>query len=90
MREYNFALIRKLDNDTRDHIRNIITSSVIAGENPRKVAPKIMDTVGTRLEGSTFTPAQRAVMIARTEISRTQNTGILQSYVNEDTQKQKS
>ena len=83
VREYNFALIRKLDNDTRDHIRNIITSSVIAGENPRSVAPKIMDTVGTRLEGSTFTPAQRAVMIARTEISRVQNTGILQSYVNE-------
>lgn len=83
VREYNFALIRKLDNDTRDHIRNIITSSVIAGENPRSVAPKIMDTVGTRLEGSTFTPSQRAVMIARTEISRVQNTGILQSYVNE-------
>ena len=34
-------------------------------------------------EGSTFTPKQRAVMIARTEISRVQNTGILQSYVNE-------
>lgn len=83
VREYNFALIRKLDNDTRDHIRNIITSSVISGENPRSVVPKIMDTVGTRLEGSTFTPAQRAVMIARTEISRVQNTGILQSYVNE-------
>lgn len=83
VREYNFALIRKLDNDTRDHIRNIITSAVVGGENPRKVAPKIMDTVGTRLAGSTFTPAQRAVMIARTEISRVQNTGILQSYVNE-------
>ena len=83
VRGYNFALIRKLDNDTRDHIRNIITSAVVGGENPRKVAPKIMDTVGTKLIGSTFTPAQRAVMIARTEISRTQNTGILQSYVNE-------
>lgn len=83
VREYNFALIRKLDNDTRDHIRNIITSAVVGGENPRSVAPKIMDTVGTRLIGSTFTPAQRAVMIVRTEISRTQNTGILQSYVNE-------
>ena len=83
VREYNFALIRKLDNDTRDYIRNIITSAVLGGENPRIVAPKIMDTVGTRLEGSTFTPTQRAVMIARTEISRVQNTGILQSYVNE-------
>lgn len=80
---YNFALIRRLDNDTREEIKNNITSAVLSGENPRSVAPKIRDTIGTRLTGSTFTPAQRAVMIARTEISRTQNTGILQSYVNE-------
>ena len=83
VRDYNFALIRKLDYDTREQIRNLITSGVISGENPRSVTPKILETVGTRLEGSTFTPAQRAVMIARTEISRAQNIGILQSYVNE-------
>ena len=80
---YNFALIRRLDDDTREQIKNNITSAVLSGENPRSIAPKIMDTIGTRLEGSTFTPMQRAVMIARTEISRVQNTGILQSYVNE-------
>ena len=80
---YNFGLIQRIDNDTRNHIKNLIIRSVISGENPRKVAPKIMDTVGTRLTGSTFSPMQRAVMIARTEISRVQNTGILQSYVNE-------
>lgn len=83
VRDYNFHLIRKIDNDTREQIKNTITSAVLSGENPRKVAPKIMDTVGTRLEGSTFTPMQRATMIARTEISRAQNTGILQSYINE-------
>lgn len=83
VRNYNFHLISKLDNDTRNQIKNIITSAVLSGENPRSVAPKIRDTVGTRLEGSTFTPTQRAVMIARTEVSRAQNTGILQSYVNE-------
>ena len=83
VRDYNFHLIRKIDNDTRNHIKDIITSAVLEGENPRKVAPKIRDTVGTRLEGSTFTPKQRAVMIARTEVSRVQNTGMLQSYINE-------
>lgn len=83
VRGYNFHLITKIDKDTRNQIKNTITSAVISGENPRKVAPKIMDTVGTRLAGSTFTPMQRAVMIARTEISRVQNTGMLQSYVNE-------
>ena len=35
------------------------------------------------MPNSTFTPQQRAVMIARTEVARAQNTGILQSYVNE-------
>lgn len=83
VRNYNFHLIKKIDKDTRNQIKNTIASAVIGGENPRSVAPKIMDTVGTRLTGSTFTPAQRAVMIARTEISRTQNTAILQSYINE-------
>lgn len=80
---YNFALIRRLDNDIREQIKNNITSAVLSGENPRSIAPEIRDTLGTRLEGSTFTPTQRAVMIARTEVSRAQNTGILQSYVNE-------
>ena len=83
VRNYNFHLISKLDNDTRNQIKNIITSAVLSGENPRSLAPKIRDTVGTRLEGSTFTPMQRATMIAKTEISRAQNTGILQSYINE-------
>lgn len=83
VRDYNFDLIQSLDDDTREQIKNTITSAVLSGENPRKTAPKIKDTLTTRLEGSTFTPTQRAVMIARTEISRAQNTGILQSYVNE-------
>lgn len=83
VRDYNFGLIESLDDDVREQIKNTITSSIISGENPRSVAPKILETVGTRLEGSTFTPTQRAVMIARTEISRVQNTGILQSYINE-------
>lgn len=83
VRDYNFHLIRKINNDTRNQIKNIITSAVLSGENPYSVAPKLRDTVGTRLEGSTFTPMQRATMIARTEISRVQNTGILQSYINE-------
>lgn len=89
VRGYNFHLITKIDKDTRNQIKNTITSAVISGENPRKVAPKIIDTVGTRLEESTFTPMQRAVMISRTEISRAQNTGILQSYINEGYQEVK-
>ena len=80
---YNFGLIRKIDNDTRNQIKNRITEAVIAGEHPYTVTSKILSVAEERLDGSNFTPKQRATMIARTEISRVQNTGILQSYVNE-------
>lgn len=80
---YNFGLITKIDDDTRNQIRNKITEAVIAGEHPYTVAPKILSVAEEKLEESNFTPRQRATMIARTEISRVQNTGILQSYVNE-------
>lgn len=82
-RNYNYHLIRKLDNDTRNQIKNKITEAVITGEHPNKLAPKILSIAEERLQGSTFSPKQRATMIARTEISRVQNTGILQSYINE-------
>ncbi|WP_458405990.1 phage minor head protein [Methanobrevibacter sp.] len=80
---YNFDLIRNIDYDTRSQIKGKITEAVIAGNHPYTVAPKILDVAEERLDGSNFTPKQRATMIARTEISRVQNTGILQSYVNE-------
>ena len=82
-RNYNYHLIRRIDNDTRNQIKNKITEAVIAGEHPTTVAPKILNIANEKLEGSNFTPKQRATMIARTEVSRVQNTGILQSYINE-------
>ena len=81
--EYNYGLIRRIDNDTRNQIKNKITEAAIAGDHPYVVAPKILSVADEQLEGSNFTPRQRATMIARTEVSRVQNTGILQSYVNE-------
>ena len=82
-RNYNYGLIQKLDDDLRGAIKNRLTQAAIQGENPLSLAPKIYKLGLTQLPGSTFTPYQRATMIARTEISRIQNTGILQSYVNE-------
>ena len=83
VQEYNFGLIRKIDTDVRSQIKGKIISGFLAGDHPNSIAPKILDVVGERLDGSNFTPKQRATMIARTEVSRVQNTGILQSYVNE-------
>lgn len=83
VRQYNFHLIRKLSNDLRSSVKNTITQAVATGENPYSLANKIVELGIKPLEGSTLTPKQRAVMIAKTEVSRAQNTGILQSYVNE-------
>ncbi|WP_304093183.1 phage minor head protein [Methanobrevibacter ruminantium] len=83
VRNYNFNLIQKLDGELRQAIKNRIFQAVISGENPRSFANKLVDLGLERLPNSTFTPQQRAVMIARTEVARAQNTGILQSYVNE-------
>lgn len=83
VRNYNFNLIQKLDGELRQAIKNRIFQAVISGENPRSFANKLVDLGLQRLPNSTFTPQQRAVMIARTEVARAQNTGILQSYVNE-------
>lgn len=80
---YNFGLIRNIDYDVRSQIKNKIISGFLAGDHPNTIASKISSIVGERLDESNFTPRQRATMIARTEVSRVQNTGILQSYVNE-------
>lgn len=82
-RNYNYGLIQRLNDDLRGAIKNRLTRAAIEGENPLSLAPKLLKLGVTQLPGSTFTPRQRATMIARTEISRIQNTGILQSYVNE-------
>ncbi|WP_458405958.1 phage minor head protein [Methanobrevibacter sp.] len=82
-RDYNFGLIQRLNEDTIHQIKNTIISGFLAGDHPNTIAPKILTVAEERLEGSTFSPKQRATMIARTEVSRVQNTGILQSYVNE-------
>ena len=77
VRNYNFNLIQKLDGELRQAIKNRIFQAVISGENPRSFANKLVDLGLERLPNSTFTPQQRAVMIARTEVARAQ---IQESY----------
>lgn len=81
--DYNFGLIERIDDDVRYQIKNKIIGGFLAGDHPHQIAPKILDVADEKLIGSNFSPKQRATMIAKTEISRVQNTGILQSYVNE-------
>ena len=83
VRQYNFDLITKLSNDLRTNVKNTITEGVAKGENPYSLANKLVQQGITPLKGSTLTAKQRAVMIAKTEVSRAQNTAILQTYANE-------
>lgn len=82
-KDYNFHLLRKLDNDLRGTIKNKILQGIITGENPYNLSRTLTKAGVTKLDGSPFTARQRATMIAKTETSRMQNTGMLQSYVNE-------
>ena len=83
VRQYNFDLITKLSNDLRKKVKNTITEGVAKGENPYSLANKLVQQGITPLKGSTLTAKQRAVMIPKTEVSRAQNTAILQTYANE-------
>ena len=82
-KDYNFHLIQKLDDNLRDAIKKQVIQAVASGEHPYELAPKIQELGVQPLPGSTLSARHRAVMIARTETARMQNTGIIQSYVNE-------
>lgn len=82
-KDYNFDLIRNLTGDLQTTVKNKILQGIITGENPYNLAKTLVNAGVQQLDGSTFTPRQRATMIAKTETSRMQNTGMVQSYLNE-------
>ena len=82
-KDYNYMLVNNLSNDLRHKVRYEMFKGLIAGEHPYEMANRLVKIGVEPLPKSTLTPKQRAIMITRTECSRMQNTGILQSYVNE-------
>lgn len=80
---YNFGLIQNLSDDFRGAIKNRIIQSSVEGKNPYKTADDLVEMGLQPLPGSTLSPKQRATMIAKTETSRVQNTGMLQDYINQ-------
>ena len=82
-KDYNYDLIRSLSDDLRGTVKNKILQGIIMGENPYNLSRTLTKAGVTKLDGSPFTARQRATMIAKTETSRMQNTGMLQSYINE-------
>jgi len=82
-KDYNYDLIKNLTADVQSTVKNKILQAIIMGENPYNLARTLQKAGVTPLDGSPFTARQRATMIAKTETSRMQNTGMVQSYLNE-------
>lgn len=76
--QYNFDLIRKLNNSLREQIREVIFDAVASGEGYQVTARKLrelpLEPIGN------VSVRTRAEMIARTEHARARNTGTLQAY----------
>ena len=82
-KDYNYDLIKNLTGDLQSTVKNKILQGIITGENPYNLSRTLTKAGVTKLDGSPFTARQRATMIAKTETSRMQNTGMVQSYLNE-------
>lgn len=82
-KDYNYDLIRSLTDDLRGTVKNKILQGIIMGENPYNLSKVLVKAGVTPLDNSSFTARQRATLIAKTETSRMQNTGMIQSYLNE-------
>ena len=76
--QYNFDLIRNLNNSLREQIREVIFDAVASGEGYQVTARKLRDLPLEPI--GNISVRTRAEMIARTEHARARNTGTLQAY----------
>lgn len=78
---YNFDLIKDLNMELREGIREVIFNSVAAGDGYQTTMRKLMELPLTPINRN-ISVRTRAEMIARTEHARALNTGTLQAYAN--------
>lgn len=78
--QYNFELIRNLNENLREGIRETIFNGVAAGDGYNTIKNNLLELPLTPLDGISL--RTRAEMIARTEYARAVNTGTLQAYAN--------
>lgn len=80
LKEYNFDLIRNLDDELREGVRQVITQSVMEGQGASETTRQLLELPLKPIKGSNISVRQRAEMIARTEHARALNNGTIQSY----------
>lgn len=78
---YNFDLIKDLNTELMEGIREVIFNSVAAGDGYQTTMRKLMELPLTPINRN-ISVRTRAEMIARTEHARALNNGTLQAYAN--------
>ena len=80
LKQYNYNLIKNVNQDTIQNIRKILTQAEAEGLHPFQTAEHLRDEGLQGIKG--LSPIQRARMIARTESRRASTLGSAQAYVN--------
>lgn len=80
LKNYNFELIKNINDDVKGKIREHLTSAVIDGKGIVELSNQLMNIPVEPINN--ISPRARATMIARTEYNRARITGTLQSYQN--------
>ena len=81
LKNYNFGLIKNLNEELRQGIRNVIFQAVSEGHGYQTTMRNLMELPLTPINNN-ISVRTRAEMIARTEEARAHNTGTLQAYAN--------
>lgn len=79
--DYNYELIRNVTEDQVRGIRQCMLQDYVEGRNPRRTSllDELQNIQLQPING--WTPEQRAVVIARTEVARAINTATLEQYM---------
>ncbi len=80
LKEYNYDLIKRMNDDMIQNIRSILTGAEAEGLHPFETAGRLADAGLEPIRG--LSPLQRARTIARTESRRARTVGTAQAYVN--------
>ena len=81
VKDYNFDLITRVNQELKQGIKEVIFNAVASGEGYQTTMRNLMELPLTPINNN-ISVKTRAEMIARTEYARAVNTGTLQAYAN--------
>lgn len=79
VKEYNFELVKNVNNSLANGIRSLITEQILTGRHPTEMVDRLLNLPFNPLD-TKISVQSRCLFIARTESARAINTGTLQTY----------